>query len=367
MPAGKRIICLMLFCWLTKMAVATIAINIYQDTTFGMEDHLTIAYAAAANYNTFPNYLWNSHVFTLRWPDSLGSNVICGMTDIHGFLYATDPGLMGSPYACGGYYYQKIITQALAKQFSITSGQSIEMLKIQICLPMNMTCGFFELADCPDTCVANNFGCAAINNAVLGDQFCCVGTGAAACLPLAIPETKLTAMPVSKSFVRLTAHNLQAESWETLILERSTDGFLFNRIHSWNYSTSEAPNQLIFDDQGALTSKKYFYRLRLLMDDIETFQTSPIQVHILATEQHFRVFPTPTQGTLYLEGWLPKAGSIQAELINGQGQSVLSQKMDASSGLFHRAIELSALPKGNYYLRLIGGQGVLLEKKVIYY
>ena len=82
----------MLFCWLTKMAVATIAINIYQDTTFGMEDHLTIAYAAAANYNTFPNYLWNSHVFTLRWPDSLGSNVICGMTDIHGFLYATDPG-----------------------------------------------------------------------------------------------------------------------------------------------------------------------------------------------------------------------------------------------------------------------------------
>lgn len=367
MYSGKRIICLIMFTWMIKMAIGTIAINIYQDTTVGMEDHLTISYSSGANYNIFPNYLWNSHVFTLRWPDSLGANVVCGLTDIHSFLFATDPGLMGSPYPCGGYYYQKIITQALAKQFAINNGQTIEMLKIQICLPINMNCGFFELANCPDTCVASNFGCAAINNAVLGDQFCCVGIGAVACLPFAIQTTKLSAMPFSKGFVRLTANHLQAEVWENLLLERSTDGVNFHPIKSWKYNISETPDRLYFDDHGILPAKKYTYRLRLLIDNTEIFHTSSIEVQIGTSEPNFRAFPTPTQGTLYIEGWLPRAGLLWAELINGMGKRVFFLKIKGSLGLFKENLNLVNLPKGYYYLRLSGENGPLLEQVVIRY
>jgi hypothetical protein len=362
----KKLLCFLSLLLAMQAASASIAINLTQDTTPGMRNFLVISFTAGIDYNTFPNNFWNNHVMTIRWADSLGAGAICGLTDLQGFLFAQDAGSLGSPYLCAGYYYQKLITTAFV-QVNISSGQTLEVAKLQVCLPQNISCGFFELVDAPDTCVTNNFGAASINNAALGDVYCCIGMGAAACEPLQTPSPRLQAVPYAEGFIRLKAAFLGGLDWKTCAIERSEDGNYFHALKSWTHQAGNRVPQVAFDDRGIEPVKKYHYRLRLTLANGEERFTPTLKVHLNPHGSRFQVFPNPSSGEVFLQGKLPAKTPVWVEVLGMQGKKLLRVNYPAQEGWLREKLSLRSLPKGSYLIRVSEENGLLAEEFVIYY
>ncbi|TNE55000.1 MAG: T9SS type A sorting domain-containing protein [Bacteroidetes bacterium] len=68
----------------------------------------------------------------------------------------------------------------------------------------------------------------------------------------------------------------------------------------------------------------------------------------------FRIFPNPSTGVFHLEAKLIQSSGGQIEVRNLLGQVVTTNKFDGSS--IHQVIDLSAMPKGLYFVEINSGK-----------
>lgn len=146
---------------------ALVTIGIEQHTLGGDPNNLLVTYSAEVDYTDSGANIWNSQVFTLRWPVALGSAAVIGMSDQAAFSFAMD----GGPADGGdGFFYQKIVSSATNVALQIESGEVLPVLLINIA-QQPVPVGSFELVEAPNAWVLANNGQANVENAVLGEQF----------------------------------------------------------------------------------------------------------------------------------------------------------------------------------------------------
>jgi len=76
----------------------------------------------------------------------------------------------------------------------------------------------------------------------------------------------------------------------------------------------------------------------------------------------FKLYPVPAQNTLTLEVEMKKAGSVKVEILNAAGSLVRKEVLQSASGKNSFAFDVSALPAGNYLLRLEDAEKISANK-----
>ncbi|MEY3368463.1 MAG: hypothetical protein RI973_1618 [Bacteroidota bacterium] len=149
------------------VSLAQISIGFRQASPDGANLQLSVQYSSCSNYSAGGLNVWNSQVFTLRWSQSLGSNIITAVSNQAAFSFAMD-----GPPASGedGFIYQKFTAQGSNVVQSISSGQALPVLLISTSASTaDLTS--FQLVTAPNSWVDANHGHANVENAVLGEQF----------------------------------------------------------------------------------------------------------------------------------------------------------------------------------------------------
>ncbi len=71
------------------------------------------------------------------------------------------------------------------------------------------------------------------------------------------------------------------------------------------------------------------------------------------------VGPNPVQEQLNIGYQLPESQSVKLALFDTQGRLVFSDDLDGQAGVNRISLDFSVLPRGNYFLKLVGKQGAL--------
>ncbi len=126
---------------------------------------LIIAYKANTDFNSAPFNIWNSQVFTIRWSNDLGANVITNTQNLSAFQFVLDGSTVDGN---DGFYYQKFTAAMTNITVNMDANTALDVLEISL-LNDDVCGGDFELVT--DTPFVNSiFGTASVNN-VLGEQF----------------------------------------------------------------------------------------------------------------------------------------------------------------------------------------------------
>lgn len=76
------------------------------------------------------------------------------------------------------------------------------------------------------------------------------------------------------------------------------------------------------------------------------------------------MYPNPTDGQLTLQMTTTQVDDIFVTILNLQGQAVMEEKIDASSGIVKKQLDLSQLPAGIYSVRVNTGKESVIRKIV---
>jgi len=77
-------------------------------------------------------------------------------------------------------------------------------------------------------------------------------------------------------------------------------------------------------------------------------------------------FPNPTTGTFILEMELTQPEKLQLRILSVTGQVVYEEALGRQSGSYSKTIDLSRHAKGVYLLQIVGREGVMGRKVVVY-
>lgn len=83
-----------------------------------------------------------------------------------------------------------------------------------------------------------------------------------------------------------------------------------------------------------------------------------------ASEIPFKLYPVPAQSSLTLQTDLKKAGSLRIEVLNEEGRVLKREILAGAKGANSFAIDISALPVGNYVLRFADSEKESVAKFV---
>ena len=84
------------------------------------------------------------------------------------------------------------------------------------------------------------------------------------------------------------------------------------------------------------------------------FAFTPTGIGDMTVKMPFEMFPNPTSGSLTIVSDQFPTGKISVELMNFNGQRVLTQDVMGSQNTFN--VDVSGLPKGVYGVRISGGE-----------
>jgi hypothetical protein len=78
----------------------------------------------------------------------------------------------------------------------------------------------------------------------------------------------------------------------------------------------------------------------------------------------FSLFPNPTDGNLTIELTLSSAQNLQFKLQDVLGREVYASEEQNISGTLTRQLDLSKLPSGTYFLKVMHGEGSEMKKVI---
>lgn len=118
-----------------------------------------------------------------------------------------------------------------------------------------------------------------------------------------------------------------------------------NPVHTYSSNGTYTVMAIAFNDCGTDTLSK-------------TITIGGINVVELSGLGDLRLFPNPTTGVVHVSMSLYAPQELTIEVLNLQGQSLHVEKLGRIEGEFTWRGDLSTLPRGSYFVRLIGHYGV---------
>ncbi len=92
--------------------------------------------------------------------------------------------------------------------------------------------------------------------------------------------------------------------------------------------------------------------------NIQPAECAVVGIHELASSIQSRMYPTPSNGFVTVDGTVTEAGQVSLQVIDIMGRIVHAQELGVLSvGQFTQVLDLGGLNDGNYVLRLIQGNG----------
>ena len=85
---------------------------------------------------------------------------------------------------------------------------------------------------------------------------------------------------------------------------------------------------------------------------------------VVQTTGKLAIYPNPGKGLFNIDG-SGLTGHSTIQVVNLQGQMIHSETADLLQGNFHKVIDLSAIPAGIYFIRLVNESDVIIKKIVI--
>lgn len=104
----------------------------------------------------------------------------------------------------------------------------------------------------------------------------------------------------------------------------------------------------------------------VMRDSIYSLITAGIQ-NLPDLSKRFLVFPNPASESFSLEFQLKEPSDIQIEIIDLLGKKVLTLQEEGLNGKTIKQIQTSALPNGNYFVRLKTDYSTLTQKITIHH
>lgn len=166
----------------------------------------------------------------------------------------------------------------------------------------------------------------------------------------------LTSIDVSEH-TNLTILNCDSNSLSVLNVRNG------NNINFSTFSAKGNPNLLCIEVDSVAWATTNWTVANGNIDSTASFSLDcSSTVGIAEQDQSFVVFPNPATGSLTIEQQLTILSRLQEiQLINAQGQLVLSDVLDRQT----TTLDISALSKGIYFLRMSEGDKVVNRKIVI--
>lgn len=150
-------------------------------------------------------------------------------------------------------------------------------------------------------------------------------------------------------------------------IQRSTDGENFTTLDfiEGNGTTIEA-QEYFYDDKALKTGQSYYYRLKQIDYDGQ-FEFSHIITATLEGDkaQVSDFYPNPTNGNTQIDYTATQGGNLVVNIYNTTGQELLRTEQNVLEGENTLNFDFSALPKGNYFVKLQAGEDVQYQKLVI--
>lgn len=152
----------------------------------------------------------------------------------------------------------------------------------------------------------------------------------------------------------------KADNFKGFVVERSNDGYKYDAIAQVAYT--KATSAYTYTDKTTPNGKSY-YRLRLVDRDGMFDYSATVNVHSDCKTQGIEVYPTATEGTVYVN--LPsgyEGATIEVVSILGQSIKVSGAGTTAQAGL--RQLNLNGLAQGAYLVKVSKGNEVHTFKVV---
>ncbi len=183
-----------------------------------------------------------------------------------------------------------------------------------------------------------------------------------------------TAMPVTfLSFTASAGKNENILQWVTtnevncsyFNVQRSIDDINFKAIGSVNSIIGNASEKdYSFNDKNlVLNSSTIYYRLQNVDKD-GSFTYSEIRSINFKTNFSVSFYPNPSTDKINLVIYASQNETAQIEVIDMQGKVVSSSNKNIAAGASIQSINVSALAKGNYFVRIKTTEGETSEKFV---
>ncbi|MCZ2222453.1 MAG: T9SS type A sorting domain-containing protein [Chitinophagales bacterium] len=157
-----------------------------------------------------------------------------------------------------------------------------------------------------------------------------------------------------------TMHEINTTAFD---IQRSADGIHFSSIASVLSKADNASttNSYEFYDNYILAGNN-FYRLKQVDKDGSAYYSSIILLkNLLSNQPHIvNVFPNPVKNILQTTLYLPQPNKVQFSINDLAGKIVLLNTMNLQEGEVSTEMNISALSKGIYILKVVSSNGILI-------
>lgn len=185
---------------------------------------------------------------------------------------------------------------------------------------------------------------------------------------VSLPVELLSFKAIAKnSSIRLDWATASEENNAGFDIQRSTDGKVFETIaFVEGKGTTLEQQEYFYDDKSLRQEQTYYYRLKQIDYDGQ-FEFSEI---ITATIEKQNVtvgdfYPNPTSGAVQLNYTSNTDAELTVTVYNTTGQTLANEIHNVVAGENNLAFNFSALPKGNYFVKLQAGENTQYQKLVI--
>jgi hypothetical protein len=139
-------------------------------------------------------------------------------------------------------------------------------------------------------------------------------------------------------------------------IEYSVDGSQFIAMNNKINAAGNSAHLLEYRCIHKLSPPLIYYRIKQIdLDGLYDYSKTIILKNKDVTSKNFiKVLPSYVQGQepLTIQGYESNMPFVFYEIINGQGQRILSDKIPTIDGYFHHSLSLEMYPTGLYYLRV---------------
>ncbi len=139
-------------------------------------------------------------------------------------------------------------------------------------------------------------------------------------------------------------------------IEYSIDGSNFLAMNDKINAAGNSAHLLEYRCIHKLSPPLIYYRIKQVdLDGLYDYSKTIILKNKDVTSKNFiKVLPSyvQSQEPLTMQGYESNMPSVFYEIINGQGQRILSDKISTIDGYFHHSLSLEMYPTGLYYLRV---------------